>query len=175
MQKTFLTAANALTAVRILCALLLCFCPAFSKRFYAVYLLGGASDILDGIAARHSGKASAFGARFDTAADIVFTAVMLIKVIRAVSFPVWLIVWIVCIAVLKGINILCGFVLYKRFVTEHTVWNRLCGVLLFALPFCIGGLLPRIPTAPLFLPVCVTATLAAVQEGYYIRIGYNMD
>ena len=175
MSKTGSVTANALTAVRILCALILCFCPAFSKRFYAVYLLGGASDVLDGIAARHSGKASAFGARFDTVSDIVFTAVMLIKIIRAVSFPVWLILWIVCIAVMKGINILCGFVLYKRFVSEHTVLNRLCGVLLFALPFCIGGLFPRIPTAPLFLPVCVTATLAAVQEGHYIRIGKNPD
>lgn len=175
MQKTGSVTANTFTAVRILCALLLLFCPIFSKRFYAVYLLGGASDVLDGIAARHSGKASAFGARFDTAADIVFTAVMLIKVIRAVSFPVWLIVWIVCIAFLKGLSILCGFVLYKRFVSEHTVLNRLCGILLFALPFCIGGLLPRIPAAPLFLPVCVTATLAAVQEGYYIRIGKNIN
>ena len=159
-----------ITGIRIVCALALIFCPTFSAWFYALYLLGGVSDVLDGIAARHFGKETELGARLDTAADLVFTVIVIIKVVRAIRIPMWLLVWTACIAVIKIANILCGFVLYKRFVSEHTVMNKICGALLFAIPLCVGWL-PWQPVALLLILTCVTATAAAVQEGYYIRTG----
>lgn len=162
--------ANIITLVRIACAFGMIFCPTFSAWFFVLYIVGGVSDVLDGIAARHFGKETAFGARLDTIADIVFAAVVVIKTVRAVSIPMYLCVWIVCIAVIKCINIVTGFVLYKRFTAEHTVMNKICGVLLFAFPLCVGYLSPQ-AVEVLLVSICAAATFAAVQEGYFIRAG----
>ena len=162
--------ANVITGIRIVCALALIFCPTFSIRFYALYLLGGISDVFDGIAARHFGKETKFGARFDTVADGIFTLIVIVKVLRAITVPVWLLIWIACIAVLKCGNVITGFVLYRRFVSEHTRMNKICGVLLFALPLWIGRL-PWQAVEVLMVLTCAAATAAAVQEGYYICAG----
>ena len=53
--------ANLVTCLRILCAGLLLFFPAFSPAFFALYLTGGISDMLDGFIARRTHTASAFG------------------------------------------------------------------------------------------------------------------
>ena len=160
--------ANAITCVRIVCAAALLVCPTFSGWFYLIYVLGGVSDVLDGFAARRLGKETEFGARLDTVADMIFTVVVLIKVVRAVVFPKWIIVWIICIAIIKCINVLSGYVLHRRFVSEHTVMNKLCGVLLFAVPIGIDNL-PWQAAAVLTILTCAAATFAAVQEGHLIR------
>ena len=162
--------ANGITGVRIVCALALIFCPMFSKRFYVLYLLGSVSDVLDGIAARRFGKATKLGAQLDTIADVVFAAVVIVKTVRAVYVPKWIIIWIICIAAVKCVNAVSGFARKKRFVPEHTILNKLCGVLLFAIPLCIGRF-PWQPVAVLLILTCAAATAAAVQEGYYIRTG----
>ncbi len=55
--------ANIITGIRIVCAIALLFCPTFSSWFYIPYILGGISDVFDGIVARHFGKETKFGAR----------------------------------------------------------------------------------------------------------------
>lgn len=162
--------ANSITGIRIVCALALIFCPTFSDGFYALYILGGISDVLDGIVARRLGKETGLGARLDTAADTVFTATVLIKVVRAIHFPAWLLLWTGCIAVIKGVNVISGFVREKRFIPEHTVMNKVCGVLLFAVPLCIGILPWQTAKIPIIF-AGVAATVAALQEGQYIRTG----
>lgn len=162
--------ANAITCIRIVCALPLILLPAFSARWYLFYLLGGASDVLDGFAARHWGRETKLGTRLDTAADLVFTAAVLIKILRSVSLPLWLTVWIACIAVMKCGNLAGGFVLHKHFVSEHTVMNKLCGALLFLIPLGIGRL-PEPAVAVLLIAACALCTVAAIQEGHYIRSG----
>lgn len=166
--------ANVITGIRIICAVALIFCPIFSTCFYVLYIVCGISDVLDGTVARKLGKETKFGAQFDTAADIVFAAVVLIKVIQVIYIPVWVIIWIACIAAIKCINMACGFLMYKRFVSEHTVMNRICGILLFAIPICAGCLSWR-PTEVLIILTCAAATFAAVQEGYYIRTGKEIS
>ena len=166
--------ANIITSIRIVCAAALIFCPTFSSWFYLFYILGGISDVLDGIAARHFGKETNLGARLDTVADIVFTAIVIIKVVLSVNVPLWIIIWIICIAVIKCINIISGFVIGGRFVSEHTVMNKLCGILLFAVPLCIGNF-PWQPVAVLIILTCVLATIAAIQEGHYIRTGKEIE
>lgn len=162
--------ANIITGIRIVCGISLIFCPVFSTWFYMLYCLGGISDFLDGIAARHWGKETRLGARLDTAADIVFTGIVIMKVLQAVNIPRWIIVCIVCIAAIKCINMISGFLIYRRLVSEHTVMNKVCGVLLFAVPLCIGRF-PWQLVHVLILLTCIAAAFAAVQEGYYIRIG----
>lgn len=134
------------------------------------YLLCGISDVFDGFVARHLKIESKLGARLDTIADIIFVIVVLIKVLRVVNIPLWLILWVICIAVIKIINIISGFVIYKHFVSEHTILNKICGIILFIIPLCIG-IVPWKPVSILIILTCVVATVAAIQEGHYIRTG----
>ena len=62
--------ADILTFLRIICALLILIFPAFSKWYYLFYLFGGITDAVDGVVARRLGNATAWGAKFDTVADI---------------------------------------------------------------------------------------------------------
>ena len=166
--------ANIITCVRILCGAALFFSPTFSGWFYLVYFIGGISDVLDGALARLLRQESERGAQLDTAADAVFWAAVLIKLVRAVYLPPWLIGWIVGIALVKGFNLAAGFVRNKRFVTEHTLLNKICGILLFVIPPFVGfsvGRLPWQPLALLILLTCAAASGAAIQESVYILTG----
>ncbi len=159
-----------ITGIRIICAVVLLFCPTFSKQFYALCIAGGVSDIFDGIAARHSGKETEFGARLDTAADILFAVSVFTKVFKAIYIPLSLIIWAVLIAVIKCINIAVGFIKSGHFVSEHTVMNKICGALLFAIPFFIK-IFPGKPVTALTVLTCALSTAAAIQEGYLIQNG----
>ena len=162
--------ANGITSFRIVCALGLIFCPTFSTWFFVLYLLGGISDILDGFVARHFGKETTFGANLDTVADVIFAVVVILKVVLTVTVPEWILIWTICIAVVKCINIICGFVVQKRFVSEHTALNKVCGVLLFAIPIYMG-VFPWKVVMVLLALTGVFATIAAIQEGHYICMG----
>ena len=166
--------ANAITSVRILCALVLIFCKTFSRCFYILYIFGGISDVLDGIVARYLGKETKLGAQLDTIADIIFAVIVIIKVVQTISVPLWIIAWIICVAVIKCINIVSGFIVEKRFVSEHTVLNKTCGVILFAIPLCINRL-PRQAVAILIILTGAISTIAAIQEGHYIRTGKEVS
>ena len=54
--------ANAITIFRMAASIVLLFCPVFSPIFYALYLIAGLSDMVDGIIAR---KTAAFHASTD--------------------------------------------------------------------------------------------------------------
>ena len=80
-------AANIITGIRILGSILLTFIPVFSIPFYALYLICGLSDMADGIVARKTNSASAFGGGLDTAADFLFTAMSLAKLLPHLPVP----------------------------------------------------------------------------------------
>ena len=162
--------ANALTCARIVCALILIFCPTFSGRFYGFYIVGGITDVLDGFIARHSGTESRLGAWLDTAADFIFTGIALVKILRTVRFPMWMTVCAVGIAGIKCANAVNGLIKWKRFIAEHTVVNKICGTLLFGIPLWIDRIPWKIAQILLTL-ICAVTALAAVQEGRYIRAG----
>ena len=163
--------ANVITGLRILVSAALLFCPVFSPSFYALYFIAGLSDMADGIIARKTNSVSEFGSRFDGAADFVFVAVCLIKVLPVMAIPIWLYVWTAAIALIRIINIMSGYVVQKRFVAVHTTMNKVTGVLLFMLPLTLT-IVPIIYTG---IPICSVATFAAVQEGHFMRIGKGVD
>lgn len=158
-------AANGITACRILGSLGLLAFPAFSLGFWVLYLFCGLTDMTDGAVARRTGSADAFGARLDTAADAVFLAAALGKLLPERTVPGWLWAWIGGIAVRKAGNLLWGFRHGKGFAAAHTALNRLTGLALFLLPLT----LPWVERRRGAVPVCVLATVAAVQEGRVIR------
>lgn len=160
-------AANIITGFRILCSIALLFCPAFSPPFFALYVIAGFTDMIDGTVARKTGAASEFGAKLDTAADFAFVAACLIKLLPKLSVPLWLWLWIGGIALIKAINLLSGYSHGKGLVVPHTLLNKVTGILLFALPLTLPVVELKY-SAPF---VCVVATIAAIQEGRCIGTG----
>ena len=142
-------------------------CPMFSPAFWVFYIAAGLSDMLDGAAARKFNAVSKTGERLDTAADAVFVAVCLIKLLPAVALPLWLLVWTGIIALIRIINLISGLAIQKKFIALHTAVGKLTGALLFALPLTIG-FIPLSFTGGI---VCAVATFAAIQEGHFIRTG----
>lgn len=77
--------ADTITATRMAATVFLLFLPLNSVAFFAAYTLTGLTDVLDGWIARKTGKTSQFGARLDSAADLMFYAVLLLRLFP----PVW--------------------------------------------------------------------------------------
>ena len=159
--------ANIITGMRIICSIALLFCPVFSTAFYTLYITAGISDMIDGTVARKTGTVSEFGSKLDTAADFVLVIVCLIKFIPVIHIPMWLIIWIIVIAVIKVINLISGYVMRKELVVLHTVMNKVTGILLFILPLTFTVIDLRYSGAL----VSAVATFAAIQEGHLIRTG----
>ena len=159
--------ANIIPCVRIACSIALLFFPAFSPAFYALYVAAGVSDMTDGAVARKTGTAGAFGAKLDTAADLALVAACLIKLLPAVHVPLWLIVWMIVIAVIKAVNVISGYVMRREIVVLHTVMNKVTGVMLFILPLTLALVDIRYSGSV----AAAVATFAAIQEGHLIRTG----
>ena len=159
--------ANLVTGCRIVCGIGMMFFPVFSSGFFAAYLLGGLTDMMDGTIARKMGAASDFGARLDSAADLIFVACAAVKLLPALELPLWLWAWALLILILKAVNLGIGFAREKRWLVFHTAWNKRAGFLLFLWPLTLSFLPPACSAAA----VCCAATIAAVQEGSLIRTG----
>lgn len=155
-------AANLLSLSRLL---LVPLAVAFYRQpavFYPLYLLGGLTDILDGIVARKTGTQSTLGARLDTLGDIMLCAgiclVLWLWVGASLTPFLW---WAAAIALMRLLVSALARVKYGRWASIHTIGNKLTGFCLFALPFAVpaGKLL-----APALFFVCLLATLSAAEE-----------
>ncbi len=116
--------ANIITGFRIVFSVLLLMFPAFSSGFFAMYLAGGITDMLDGAVARKTNSVSSFGSRLDSLADFVFMLSVLVKILPMIDIPIWTLLWTAAIAVVKIAGNITGFVRNKKFLAEHTVRNR---------------------------------------------------
>ena len=154
---------NALSALRFLGAVCLLFFGVESCAFWAIYFVCGLSDMADGYLARKLGCESKTGAMLDSLADLVFVVCCCFKLIPTVAFPKWLWIWGGAIVVIKVINQISALVMYKKCVFPHTIANKVTGVLLFlAVPTAFWSFIPIIIVAGV-------ATIAAIQEGHFIR------
>ena len=156
--------ANIVTGCRIFGSILLLIFPAFSVAFYIIYLFCGFSDMVDGAIARKTNSTSKLGSQLDTIADFIFVAISLFRLWPEISISQWLWIWAGVIAVVKISNIVWGFFLKKRFISMHTIMNKVTGLLLFLLPLTI----PLWELNYIAIVVCSIATFSAIQEGFYI-------
>lgn len=159
--------ANFITGIRIFGSILMAFVPAFTVTFYGAYFICGLSDMVDGAVARKTSSNSRFGARLDTAADFLFAAVTLCKLLPRLPIPRWLWLWIAVIAVIKAANVVLGFLQCKKLVSVHSVMNKVTGFLLFLFPLTLTIIELKYSA----VVVCFIATFSAIQEGYYIETG----
>ncbi|MCL1799060.1 MAG: CDP-alcohol phosphatidyltransferase family protein [Eggerthellaceae bacterium] len=151
---------SALTASRIVAALALLFTEAFSSTFLVIYLWCGASDVLDGILARRLRQESDFGAKLDSLADLVFSAVLLLVLIRTLTWRVWMYL-ILCLVVLVRLAALAIAALrFRTFASLHSWANKSAGIFLFLLPalYLLWGLSVAV------LVVGLVCLLAATEE-----------
>ena len=162
--------ANIITSCRILGSIGLLFCPVFSDGFYVLYLFCGLTDMVDGSIARKTGTVSSFGARLDTVADFLFVIASFVKLVPVIRIPVWIWGWAAVIAVVKLVNLVWGILGRKQIPSLHTIANKATGLCLFLLPLTMSFVDLRY-TAPV---VCAIATIAAIQEGYYIATDNHM-
>lgn len=93
--------------------------------------------------------------------------VCLVKLLPVMHIPRWLWIWILVIAIIKIINVISGFICKKQFLVEHTIMNKITGVLLFLLPLTLSFIELKYSA----IPVCFMATFSAIQEGHFIRTG----
>lgn len=121
-------------------SLFLLFLPLSSAGFLAVYTFTGLTDALDGWLARKTGTASDFGARLDSIADLLFYAVLLLRLSpvlwRTLPVTIWYGVAVVLLVRLTAYAVAAAK--YHRFAALHTWLNKLTGAGVFLLPYVIA-------------------------------------
>ena len=162
--------ANIITGSRIIFSLPLLFIPLSSAWFYVFYLFCGLTDMIDGTIARKTETDSEFGARLDTVADFVFMFVCSLKILPLMHIPIWLWVCIIIVALIKIFNITLVFIRKKKLISIHSVLNKITGFALFLLPLSLAF----VETTYSVVTICVLASIAAIQEVYFIAKGQEV-
>ena len=161
-------APNIITCSRILFSICFLFFPTFSTGFYLFYTLAGLTDLLDGTVARRTDSETELGSKLDTAADWAFIITALVKVVPSLDIPLWLLIWVIAILIMKVVNVVYGFRLHGGFVAIHSTVNKIAGLLVFLYPFTVPYMAIVYPSVVL----CAVASIATVQE--FLLIG-NTD
>ena len=167
------TIPNLLTYLRMVCAIVLLFFRPLSVWFFVLYAVAGLSDMLDGYFARRFQAQSELGARLDSAADFLLCVVILVVLIPFYHWPLWVILWIAAIAVIRLAALLVCYLRFRQFAFLHTSLNKATGFLLFLSPvlFWLLGL----DVAAIVL--CTVATISAMEELLidFTSSGLNLD
>lgn len=119
----------------------LLFVPLKSIWFLVVYSFAGLTDILDGWLARKSGRASEFGARLDSIADLLLYGVLLTRLFPVLYQILPREIWYAVsgIVLVRLAAYVTAAVKYHRFASLHTWLNKLTGVAVFLLPYVLLG------------------------------------
>lgn len=152
--------ANIITGIRIVCSIALLFCSPLSLVFFVIYSIAGFTDMIDGTIARITNTESEFGSKLDTAADFIFFAVCMIKLVPVLKIPFWVYIWICIIASIKILDFVLTYIKEKRFVPKHTILNKVTGGLLFLMPFSLKIINLKYSA----VIVCIFASAAAIMQ-----------
>lgn len=152
--------ANILTLSRILFSLFLLVFPPYSSSFAASYLLCGATDALDGFAARKLNTESEKGAILDSMADLFFFVIYVVRILPLLSIPSRIWIWTAIIAIIKSIGIILASQKAYRLFIEHSFGNKLTGLLLFLLP--LSAFFTDVKYGATL--ICIIAGVTAIKE-----------
>ncbi len=161
-KKENLTVPNVITALRIVGGVGLFFTDVMSTAFYVIYSLCGLSDALDGFIARVTKTTSELGAKLDSVADLLFYAVMLIKLLPFLwlNLPPWIWLFVGIILAVRVASYLVAAIKYRKFASLHTYLNKLTGAVLFAVPYFMGFK----AFFGVCLTVCIVSGAASLEE-----------
>ena len=167
--------ADTVTTVRMVASLFLLFFPTKSIWFLVIYTFSGLTDVLDGWLARKSGRASEFGARLDSIADLLFCSVLLIRLFpvlyQKLPGEIWYAVSGI-VLVRLGAYVVAA-VKYHRFASLHIWLNKLTGAAVFLLPY----VLLASSIVVYSWAVCILAFVASTEELaiHLLRTDYLAD
>ena len=151
---------NCISFSRIIFSLILIFITPLSIAFYAIYIICGFSDIMDGFIARKTVTTSILGAKLDSMADIIMTGVFLLVFYPIVNPATKIVIWIISIAIIRLASMVIAIKKYKTFASLHTYGNKITGLVLFIFPI----LLPFVHTTVLMYIICAVASISAIEE-----------
>ncbi len=153
---------NVITSLRIIGSAYMLFIRPDTTLFYIIYSLCGFSDVLDGFIARRAGLTTALGARLDSIADLMFYAVMILKVLpRLISvLPLWLWCMVAVVVAIRLAAYITAAAKFRCFASIHTYMNKLTGGAMFCVPYI---LLLENPV-PLCAVICAIAGLSSLEE-----------
>ena len=151
---------NCISFSRIILSLILIFVKPLSVAFYVIYVICGLSDIVDGLIARKLGTTSRLGAKLDSIADMIMVGVLLVVLYPIVSLATEIIIWIICIGIIRLASMVVALKKYKTFAILHTYGNKITGLVLFIFPL----FLPYIHATMLMNIICVVASISAIEE-----------
>ena len=152
--------ADSITISRMLFSLILFVLSPRSCLFAVVFLLCGATDMLDGFFARKLHTESEHGAMLDSAADLIFAAVYAAKILPLLKLPLWVWIWVAIIAAVKITGILIASLKAHRLLIPHSFGNKLTGLFLFLLPVSVFIVELKYGAAL----VCIAATATVIKE-----------
>ncbi len=154
--------ANIITSLRIGGTAVLLFVTPMSKLFYIIYTLCGVTDIIDGVVARATKTTSELGAKLDSVADIMFYAVMLLRIFPILRevFPWWMWVCIALVILIRILSYLVAALKYRCFASVHTYMNKITGAVVFTVPYFIRSAY----AIPCSITVCIIAGVASLEE-----------
>ncbi len=151
---------NVLSISRILISIGLFFFFDNFALFMFFYLLAGLTDMLDGYVARKFNGKSTLGAKLDSIVDLFFYTMLIAYLVtehKEMLKPY--LVLIILVLLFRFINIIFGFIKYKRLIMIHTIANNLTGFFIFLLPILIW-----FERKELFVAMLVIALLSPIDE-----------
>lgn len=135
-----------------------------AASFYAVYLVCGISDVLDGYIARRYHWESSAGAKLDSLSDFVFYAIVLYLMFFTtdIAGQPWVIIGFALVFAIRLANLLITRIKFAQWGMLHSLANKAAGLALFlVMPFALtAGSLSWLPGGVLF----VIAALSAIEE-----------
>ncbi len=153
---------NIITLIRIILSFFILTVIPLSPSFISLYLICGLSDILDGYIARKTKSTSKLGANLDGLADFVFIAVILYSIIPILNIPIWALIIIGLIALIRLSSQIVGWIRFHKPAFLHTYLNKVTGLALFISPLLLVIL--NIDTTLAIL--LIIATLSAIEDFY---------
>ncbi len=139
---------NCITVMRIIGTLALLLTKPMSLYFCIIYAITGVTDVLDGFIARKLKLTSDTGAKLDSAADLLFYAVMLLMILPVLWIKLPKAIWIfVALAILLRLGAyITAAIKYHRFAASHSMINKITGACVFSIPFIL--------LLPIAVPIC---------------------
>ena len=130
---------NFISCLRIVGTITLLFIEPLTIGFYVLYTSCGFTDILDGFIARKFNATSELGSKLDSIADILYYAVMIIKILPILIKILPMYVWYMLFGVIivRLISYIIAAFRYKRLVSHHTYMNKASGFSAFLVPYFI--------------------------------------
>ena len=162
---------NALTIFRLFMVIPMFLFEPLSAPFMTAYILGGASDIIDGPIARKFNVATQFGAALDGGVDLVFLFVALFRIAPMIEFSSWLWIWIGIAIFAKLLGTVIGYIRHKQVIFLHTLIGKffMLNLLFFPVYYLF------FPADPILIVLLVLVTFIALEDIYINSTSTEVD